>query len=159
LKREAKAKAKAKQLHLRFLISFPNRMNPNYIANLTPSQKLLQQQAIQKSQTYYERTGKVKARPKVSDQPSKRSTHATKFEDKYGYKISDLSRVKKDFPDTDIDTIIRKGKGAYMSSGSRPNQTPTSWALARAASVLTGGKALKVDKNLVGETSLKKIRS
>ena len=134
-------------------------MNPNYIANLTPSQKLLQEKAIRRSQSYYEQTGKVKARPKVSDTPYKRSSHAKKFEEKFGYKISDLSRVKKDFPDVDVDTIIRKGKGAYMTSGSRPNQTPTSWALARLASVLTGGNALKVDKNLVGEQSLEKIRS
>ncbi len=134
-------------------------MNPNYIANLTPSQKLLQEKAIQRSKSYYERTGKVKARPKVSDKPYKRSTHAKNFEEQYGYKISDISRVKKDFPDVDVDTIIRKGKGAYMSSGSRPNQTPTSWALARLASVLTGGKALKVDKNLVGKEALDKIRS
>lgn len=134
-------------------------MNPKYIADLTPSQRLLQEQAIRRSQAYYERTGKVKSRPKVSDTPYKRSSHATKFENKFGYKISDINRVKKDFPDTDVDTILRKGKGAYMSSGSRPNQTPTSWSLARLASVLTGGKALKVDKDLVGSKSLEKIRS
>ena len=132
-------------------------MNPKYIANLSPQQKLLQEQAIRKSQQYYEQTGKVKARPKVSNRPYKRSTHAEAFENKYGYKVSELERVKRDFPDTDVDTIIRKGKGAYMTSGSRPNQTPQSWALARLASVLTGGKALKVDRNLVGDKSLEKI--
>ena len=31
--------------------------------------------------------------------------------------------------------------GAYFSGGSRPNQTPTSWALGRLASVIMGGKA------------------
>ena len=132
---------------------------PKYVANLTPHQKLLQEKAIRRSQSYYEQTGKVKSRPKVSGRSSKRSTHATKFEQKYGYKISELDKVKRDFPDVDVETIIRKGKGAYMTSGSRPNQTPTSWALARLASVLTGGKALKVDKNLVGGEALEKIRS
>lgn len=158
-KGKLKLKLKLSKLQFRFLISFPSRMNPKYVANLTPSQKLLQEQAIRRSQTYYERTGKVKPRPEVSDQPTKRSAHAAEFEDKYGYKVSDISRVKKDFPDTDVDTILRKGKGAYMSSGSRPNTTPEAWAKARLASVLTGGKALKVDKNLVGADSLKKIRS
>ena len=134
-------------------------MNPKYIADLTPSQKLLQEQAIRRSQQYYEKTGKVKSRPKVSNKPYKRSSHAKKFEEKFGYKISDIDRVKKDFPDVDVDTILRKGKGAYMSSGSRPNTNPEAWAKARLASVLTGGKALKVDKDLVGSKSLEKIRS
>lgn len=134
-------------------------MNEKYVANLTPSQRLLQEQAIRRSQAYYEKTGKVKARPKVSSRKTPRSSHAKRFEERFGYKISELERVKKDFPDVDIDTILRKGKGAYMTSGSRPNQTPTSWALARLASVLTGGKALKVDKNLVGAKALEKIRT
>ena len=130
----------------------------SYFQNLTPSQKLLQARLINQSKEYYEKTGEVKARPKVSDRPSPRSTHAKKFEDKYGFKITELSKVKEMFPDTDVDKILAKGKGAYMSSGSRPNQTPDSWANARLASVLTGGKALKVDKDLVGAKSLSKIR-
>ena len=34
--------------------------------------------------------------------------------------------------------IIRKGEGAYFSSGSRPNQTAQSWGVARLASSITG---------------------
>jgi hypothetical protein len=41
--------------------------------------------------------------------------------------------------------ILRKGEGAYYSSGSRPNQTALSWGLARLASSITGGKAAAVD--------------
>ena len=41
--------------------------------------------------------------------------------------------------------IFKKGQGAYYSSGSRPNQTPHSWAYARLASSITGGKAAGVD--------------
>lgn len=41
--------------------------------------------------------------------------------------------------------IVQKGKGAYYSSGSRPNQTPQSWGLARLASAITGNKAAKID--------------
>lgn len=134
-------------------------MNPKYIANLTPQQRLLQEQAIRRSKTYYEQTGKVKSRPEVSERESPRSTHVSKFERKYGFKVTETEKVKKAFPDVDVETILRKGKGAYMTSGSRPNQTPDSWANARLASVLTGGKALKVDKDLVGESSLQKIRS
>lgn len=130
-----------------------------YLQGLSPSQRILQAKLLQQSKQYYERTGKVTPRPRVSTKESPRSTHVKRFETKYGYKITDLSNVKKDFPDTDIDLIIKKGKGAYMSSGSRPNQTPSSWAYARLASVLTGGKALQVDKDLVGPISFKKIQS
>ena len=45
--------------------------------------------------------------------------------------------------------ITRKGRGAYYSSGSRPNQTAQSWARARLASSLTGGKASLVDYNIL----------
>jgi len=46
-------------------------------------------------------------------------------------------------------SIIRKGKGAYYSSGSRPNQTPSSWGVARLASALTSGKSALVDSHLL----------
>jgi len=45
--------------------------------------------------------------------------------------------------------IVRKGEGAYYSSGSRPNQTAQSWGLARLASSVTGGKAAAVDYNIL----------
>lgn len=41
--------------------------------------------------------------------------------------------------------ILRKGRGAYYSSGSRPNQTAESWAVARLASAVSGGKSATVD--------------
>ena len=47
--------------------------------------------------------------------------------------------------------IVNKGRGAYFSSGSRPNQTPQSWGLARLASAITGRNAAKVDYHLLKE--------
>lgn len=41
--------------------------------------------------------------------------------------------------------IVSKGEGAYFSSGSRPNQTPQSWGVARLASSITGGKSASID--------------
>jgi len=52
--------------------------------------------------------------------------------------------------------IIKKGKGAFFSSGSRPNQTPFSWGLARLASVIMGGKARKVDQAIWDKYKIKK---
>ena len=45
--------------------------------------------------------------------------------------------------------IVRKGEGAYFSSGSRPNQTPQSWGLARLASSITSGKSAAVDYDII----------
>ena len=85
-------------------------------------------------------------RPKLKSFKSKRSSHVEKFEKKYGTKISDFKFISKNIiSKTGIDKIMDKGKGAFFSSGSRPNQTPRSWALARLASVIMNGKARKVD--------------
>lgn len=92
---------------------------------------------------------KKKDRPKIKSFQSKRSSWAEKFENKYGYKISNLSKVSKDIISrTGINKIMDKGRGAYYSSGSRPNQTAQSWALARLASVIMGGPSRRIDKDI-----------
>ena len=48
-----------------------------------------------------------------------------------------------------LNQIVRKGEGAYFSSGSRPNQTAQSWGLARLASSITAGKAAAVDYSIL----------
>jgi hypothetical protein len=48
-----------------------------------------------------------------------------------------------------LNQIIKKGQGAYFSSGSRPNQTAQSWGIARLASSVTGGKASAVDFHIL----------
>ena len=54
-----------------------------------------------------------------------------------------------------LEKIANKGRGAYYSSGSRPNQTAESWAMARLASAITGGNSSIVDYNLL-ESGCKK---
>jgi len=89
-----------------------------------------------------------KKRPKT-DFKSKRSTWAEKFEKKYGTKISDKEYIHKNIiTKTGQEKIIMKGKGAYYSSGSRPGQTAMSWGLGRLASVIIGGPARKIDKDI-----------
>jgi hypothetical protein len=48
-----------------------------------------------------------------------------------------------------LQQIVKKGEGAYFSSGSRPNQTAQSWGYARLASSITGGKASAVDYSIL----------
>ena len=50
--------------------------------------------------------------------------------------------------------ILKKGKGAYYSSGSRPGQSSSSWAYGRLASVIMGGKAKKYDQHILDEESI-----
>ena len=90
-----------------------------------------------------------KPRPKVTSFKSKRSSNVVAFEKKFKTKISDFKFISKNIiKQKGIDEIIAKGKAAYFSSGSRPNQTPTSWSLARLASVIMNGPARKVDQKI-----------
>jgi hypothetical protein len=89
-----------------------------------------------------------KLRPKT-DAPEKRSKHVVAFEKKYNKKITDKKFIhEKIITNKGQELIIDKGMGAYFSGGSRPNQTPMSWSLARLASVIMNGPARKVDKKI-----------
>ena len=46
--------------------------------------------------------------------------------------------------------VYNKGLAAYRT-GHRPGATPSQWAMARVNSVLTGGKAAKVDAHIFGK--------
>ena len=88
-------------------------------------------------------------RPKLESFKSKRSSFVKDFEKKYGTKISDFDFIEKNILKKEgIKQILNKGVGAYYSSGSRPNQTATSWSRARLASVIMNGKARKIDKKI-----------
>lgn len=89
-------------------------------------------------------------RPKVQSFTSKRSSYVERFEKKFGYKVSNKSKVTKNLiTATGYEKILDKGKGAYFSSGSRPNQNMFSWSMARLASALLYGPAARIDKNIL----------
>lgn len=115
----------------------------------------LNQKYVPKSLTAKDKAKQVKSikegtdRPKLKSFKSKRSGYVERFEKKYGTKISNTSFISKNIiSKTGIDKILSKGRGAYYSAGSRPNQTAESWARARLASVIMGGPARKVDKDI-----------
>lgn len=92
---------------------------------------------------------KGKDRPKLKSAKSRRSSWAAKYERKYGRKITDLGFISsRILRKSGIDGVLSKGRAAYYTSGSRPNQTQHSWAYARLASVIMGGPARKVDMKL-----------
>ncbi len=93
---------------------------------------------------------KQEKRPKVKSFTSKRSPFVERFEKKFGYKVSNKSKVTKNLISaTGYEKILDKGKGAYFSSGSRPNQNMFSWSMARLASSLLFGAAARIDKDIL----------
>ena len=109
----------------------------------------------------YERTRQIKSifegkqRPKTSFK-SKESTWTQRFNKIYGKRLDEMKggRSKRNIakitgiPFKAIDEVFKKGEGAYYSAGSRPNQTPQSWAYARVYSYLLGGNARKIDSEI-----------
>ena len=151
-----------KRVHHDKLTGLPLR----YSRGLSPKERVAYKKEIQRTLNIYRKTGKVVGRKpesfrsKNSKETYRRSSHAVKFEQCYGFKVTDLKKVKAKFSDTDVDEILAKGRAAY-SSGSRPNRYGTSginsWSYARLSSSLSKGKSMLVDKDLIGPKSLKII--
>ena len=124
------------------------KISKKYTERLSRRDRKKQKKNLIKSRKMYKK-GIYIDRPKLKSYPKKRSEHIVKFEKRYNRKITD-----KDFIDKHIlskkgqNQILKKGRGAYYSSGSRPNQSSSSWAYARLASVIMGGKARKVDNKI-----------
>jgi hypothetical protein len=118
---------------------------------LTLKDKKKQIVMLTKSRKQYKK-GKYYTRKNVKSFKSKKSKHillATKIYnvDKIGA-TNELSKKTKCSKES-LAKIIKKGEGAYYSSGSRPNQSPQSWGIARLASSLTSGKAAAVDYSIL----------
>jgi len=93
---------------------------------------------------------KQEKRPKVKSFTSKRSPYVERFEKKFGYKVSNKSKVTKNLISASgYQQILDKGSAAYFTSGSRPNQNMFSWSMARLASSLLFGPAARIDKNIL----------
>jgi hypothetical protein len=109
------------------------------IKMLTKSRKLY------KKQKYYTR----EKLPSFKNKTSKHILNARRI-----YKVDNIIPSKELASKTGcslnaLKKIVKKGEGAYYSSGSRPNQTARSWGLARLASSLTSGKSAAVDYNIL----------
>jgi hypothetical protein len=104
-----------------------------------------------KSRKQYKK-GKFFTRKKLKSYTSKPSNHVT--DAKKIYNIENVAPNKELARKTGcslsaLKQIVRKGEGAYYSSGSRPNQTAQSWGLARLASSITAGKSAAVDYDIL----------
>ena len=131
-------------------MTFPTRYIPK---NLTKKDKQKQLNMLIKSKKLYKKH-KYYTRKNVSSYKNKKSNHilnARKI-----YNIQNITPNKELAQKTGckisaLQQIVKKGEGAYYSSGSRPNQTPQSWGLARLASAITSGKAAAVDYDIINK--------
>ena len=112
---------------------------------LSKKDREIQKEGIKKSRSAY-KEGKYKDRPKVKYK-SVPSPHIKRAEKIYTKSTKELLKHVPGCKKGLIEAIRRKGRGAYYSSGSRPNQTASSWANARLASAISGGKASIVDRS------------
>ena len=97
-----------------------------------------------------------KDRPELKSAKTRRSTWVVKFEKKYDNKITDDAFISKNIiTKKGINEILDKGRGAYYTSGSRPNVSAEQWARARLASVIMNGPARKVDKKIWEKFNIK----
>jgi len=129
-------------------VKFPIRYVPK---NLTKKDKQTQINMLLKSKKMY-RDNKYYTRKKIPSYKNKKSKHILN-----AYKIYNIKNIKPSQELAEktgctisaLNQIVKKGEGAYYSSGSRPNQTAQSWGLARLASSLTSGKAAAVDYDII----------
>jgi Family of unknown function (DUF5824) len=118
---------------------------------LTKRDKKAQIKNLQRSRKNYKH-GMYVDRPKLASFGSKPSSHVVNAQRTYGVKTVAPSKELAKATGCTIHTlkeIVRKGEGAYYSSGSRPNQTAQSWGLARLASAITAGKSAAVDFDIL----------
>ena len=133
-------------------MSDPLNVPKRYIPRSLSKRDLGKQRAyLRKSRRLYKR-GVFWQRPVVKSFKSKPSGHVANAIKKYGVDTvkpnAELARKTK-CKRSALEKIVNKGRGAYYSSGSRPNQTAESWGLARLASAITGGPASKVDRHIL----------
>lgn len=133
----------------------PDKYIPNYLSN---EDKIKGRKNIIESRENYKK-GIFTPRIKLKSAITRKSNFTTKFKSLYGdlnkEEIIKLLESKGAVnAGSAIEQILKKGKAAYYSGGSRPNQTAFSWAWARLYSVLLGGKSRGVDINIVNKYNL-----
>ena len=127
-----------------------------YSNRLSRKDKKRQLRNLKRSRRAYTR-GKYINRPKLKSYKSKKSNWVTKFEKKYGKDVKTYTEIeeKTGIPKKALMEVVKKGKGAYYSSGSRPNQTASSWGKARMYSFIMGGPTRKVDNHIIKKYNIK----
>ena len=127
---------------------FPKKYVPR---SLTRKDKQSYARDILRSRKAYKK-GKYVTRKRVPSHKYRKSKHVANA--MRIYKVADVRPSRELAKKTmcsmkALKQIVKKGEGAYYSSGSRPNQTAQSWGYARLASAISGGKSAAVDWHII----------
>ena len=138
----------------------------NYIPDtLSKKDKVKQKKQLDKSVRDYKK-GIVSQRDKLKSFKSKPTGYVNQVKsilklpmnlNKIADKLTKTEKREKELK-KGLEKVLEKGKAAYFSSGSRPNQTPFSWGKARVASVLVGGPSRRIDKDIVKKFKIPNIK-
>jgi hypothetical protein len=128
----------------------------HYTSGLSRKDKKKQQRYLRRSSRNYKK-GEYTSRPKLKSFKNKKSNWTQKFEKKYGKDVKTYKQISKatGIPVPALKAVVKKGMGAYYSSGSRPNQTAESWGKARMYSYIMGGPTRKVDHHITEKYNVK----
>lgn len=141
------------------LVLIPKRYLPQ---TLSEKDRRTQRASLRKSRMSYKMHRYVSRPTTLSSYPHRKSPHVRRAMQMY--KVNSLYPSKKLAHATGcslnaLQQIVRKGRGAYFSSGSRPNQTADSWGYARLASAITGQNASVVDRSILEKGCTRKSRA
>jgi len=134
--------------------------------SLSKEDKVKQRKQLDKSTSDYKK-GIFTQRKKLDSFKSKPSPYVTKVKKKLDLETLSTTKVADKLGRTEkrkkeikkgLELVKDKAEGAYFSSGSRPNQTPQSWAIGRFSSVLVGGPSRKIDKKIVDKYKIPLIK-
>ena len=120
---------------------------------LSKKDKAKQKKQLQKSRAAYKKGIYINRKPLTSFK-NKKSQHIINAEKIYKVNkvvINNNLAKKTGCSIKALNKIVKKGIGAFYSSGSRPSQTSYSWGIARLASSISGGKAAAIDYNILVE--------
>lgn len=134
------------------MTNVPIRYVPSYLTKKDKSKQ--KKELIKSRKAYRKKKPSYYTRKKVKSFKSKTSNHILNARKIYKIKnivpSTELAKATK-CKIEGLRQIVKKGEGAYFSSGSRPNQTAHSWGYARLASTISGGKAAMVDYHILEE--------
>ena len=126
-----------------------------YTAKLSKKDKKKQLTQLKRLKKAYSK-GTYLDRPTLKSYKKKESGWTGRFHKLYpnAKSIKQISKVVK-IPEKALKKVIKKGKGAYYSSGSRPNQTASSWGKARMYAYILGSPTRKVDHHITEKYNVK----
>lgn len=128
-----------------------NKVNPFYLKGLDKKDTRKHKKYILERRKNYKKGNYTLKKPTLKSYKNKKSQKVLNFEKKYGIKITDSKKIEQivGIPKKAQKEILDKGRAAFFTNGSRPNQNPNSWAYGRLASVILKQGAYKYDKPIL----------